>query len=184
MYTLDSSLNSFLNVKHVFIPEPTTTTVPPEEVVPASLDLLALLLLVLLIPLIILLIYLIKKYVIPKWKARKKKVVKKEPPNQKIDLGRGDKNAKKTFRLHSYQTDDTRRLVPLFKPKKPIKISPAFDPAWGPGSLPFLIPLPKVEPLYHDTLEDYLRARLPRRPSHLSLYSFDSVIFGSDPSEA
>ncbi|KAJ8297864.1 hypothetical protein KUTeg_024395 [Tegillarca granosa] len=155
----------------------TTTVTEPVETSSASLELLALLVLLILIPLIIILVLLIKKFILPK--LRKPKPVL--PKKKIIDLGRADQNAKKTFRLHSYQTDDTRNLVPIFKPKKPIRVSPVFDSMWEPGKLPFLLPLPKVEPLYHDTLEDYLRARLPRRPSHLSLYSFDSVIFSTDP---
>lgn len=155
----------------------TTIVSDPGEVSSARLELLAILVLLLLIPLIVILVFLIKKYVLPKF--RKPKPVL--PTKKIIDLGRADNNAKRTFRLHSYQADDTKNLVPIFKPKKPIRVSPVFDPMWEPGKLPFLLPLPKVEPLYHDTLEDYLRARLPRRPSHLSLYSFDSVIFSTDP---
>lgn len=187
----ESNMTAFqkrLLLNNPFLISVTTTTAPQPTASTsiAQIDYIYLLvLLILLIPLLICVFILIKRC-----HSRKKNVkntrksqeclVKAVAPAELTPV-RADKNPPKMFKLHNYQPGDTKTLVPVFKPKIPARISPMFDPGWQPSKLPCLVPLAKVQPLYTDTTEDYLRSRLPRRPSHLSLYSFDSVIFSTEP---
>lgn len=61
-----------------------------------------------------------------------------------------------------------------FRRKKPLNGFPLFGPNWNPTDVPYLQPVAKVEPLYHDTFDDYMKGKLPRRPSGSSIYSFHS----------
>jgi hypothetical protein len=103
-----------------------------------------------------------------KIKFPKKK--KKEPPVTDDGTGKPDTVGKITF------VPSVIKPAKLynFRRKKPLTGFPLFDPNWNPTDVPYLQRVAKVEPLYHDTFDDYMKGRLPRRPSGSSLYSFHS----------
>ncbi|CAC5359698.1 unnamed protein product [Mytilus coruscus] len=144
----------------------TTPEVPPN---------LAWLYMLLILPFILLLIlaillarYCFRKYgcICKKIKLPKRK--KKPPPIVDDGTGKPDIVQKITFVPSVIKPAQLYN----FRPKKPLNFFPLFDPQWIPSKT--LQPIAKVEPLYHDTFDDYMKGKLPRRPSGVSLYSFHS----------
>lgn len=137
--------------------------------------LLLLLLVLLLIPLLLLACCCYKKHGCPK------RTPKPRPPTPDIDISKGEICKRRTL---GWKEDLYRRAngmnFALFRPKKPLtQIMPLFDPNWDSSVLPFVLPLPKVAPMYSDPVEIYMRDRLPRSKSGLSMYSFDSIIMNT-----
>ncbi|XP_069131019.1 uncharacterized protein [Argopecten irradians] len=158
-----------------------TTQAPVVEDLTPLYALLALPLWILLSLLVLLAILLYKKFgcICMKIKCPKRKP-KPRPETPDMDVSRGEANSKRAFTMRSdVYFKQNGMNISLFRPKKTLKIFPMFDSSWDPSSLPFILPLPKVEPIYNDPLDIYMRDRLPRRKSALSLYSFDAVFVGN-----
>lgn len=103
--------------------------------------------------------YICKKITFPKRK-------KKEPPVTDDGTGKPDTVGKITFVPSVIKPPKLYN----FRPKKPLSyIFPLFDLNWNPTDEPNLQPVAKVEPLYHDTLDDYMTGGLPRISSGSSL---------------
>ncbi|OWF38054.1 uncharacterized protein LOC110466711 [Mizuhopecten yessoensis] len=158
-----------------------TTEAPVVQDLTPLYALLALPLWLLLSLLILLAIILFRKFgcICMKIKCPKRKP-KPRPETPDMDVSRGETNPKQAFSMRSdVYFKQNGMNISLFRPKKALKIFPMFDASWDPSALPFILPLPKVEPIYNDPLDIYMRDRLPRRKSALSLYSFDAVFVGN-----
>ena len=154
---------------------PTTTEAPPPDLsfllylllLPAALLLVWILLLILLLAVVCCKRYGCVCKRIPEWlkkRSREKALI-------------GDKVLRSKF--------PKNKLSPLkapphdkfyFKPKRPIDIS-LYGLSFAIGSFPTLNPQDKIPTLYPDSVEDYMRGKMPRYPSGLSLYSIESVVF-------
>lgn len=147
---------------------PTTTEAPPNLAGLWALLILPFLFLLILILLIARYCYTKYGCVCARIKLPKRK--KKPPPITDDGTGTADIVSKTVFVPNVIRQPKMYN----FRPKKPLTFYPLFDPSWEPTEHPNLQPIAKVEPLYNDSLDDYMRGRLPRRPSGVSLYSFSS----------
>ncbi|KAK3100520.1 hypothetical protein FSP39_021226 [Pinctada imbricata] len=149
---------------------PTTTEGPPPDV--------SFLLYFLIIPAVIFVIWLILLIVVcllichRKYRNFFKHLRKHSKP--KVHADKVWRSMLPRDKLSIIQSDHKHQFC--FRPKRPIDLS-VFDLTFETGSCPSIVPADKLSTLYPDPIEDYMRGKIPRYPSGLSLYSIDSVVF-------
>lgn len=107
---------------------------------------------------------------------RLKHYLKKKKEEKPIDIRKGEKVGLQHFDPKKSLMINSPRPVNYFRPKRAIQIVPLFKPGLSTDEFP-IHPPPKITCIYTDSIVDYMRGRMPRRPDGISLYSFDSAIF-------
>ncbi|XP_048740538.2 uncharacterized protein LOC125654591 [Ostrea edulis] len=106
---------------------------------------------------------------------RLKVYMKKKKEEKALVMGEGEKVRHQRFD-HKKAMVTVSKPVNYFRPKRSIQIVPLFKSDFSIDNLP-IHPPPKITCIYTDTIVDYMRGKMPRKPDGLSLYSFDSAIF-------
>lgn len=106
---------------------------------------------------------------------RLKLYLKRRKEQKPLDIRKGEKVGHKRFDYKKSRVG-VPKPVNYFKPKRPIQVVPLFKPGYTIDEFP-INPPTKLACIYTDSIVDYMRGRLPRRPDGISLYSFDSAIF-------
>ena len=106
---------------------------------------------------------------------RLKLYLKRRKEQKPLDIRKGEKVGHKRFDYKKSRVG-VPKPVNYFKPKRPIQVVPLFKPGYAIDEFP-IHPPTKLACIYTDSIVDYMRGRLPRRPDGISLYSFDSAIF-------
>lgn len=107
---------------------------------------------------------------------RLKLYLKKKKEEKPIDVRKGEKVGLQHFDPKKSLMINSPRPVNYFRPKRAIQIVPLFKPGFSTDEFS-IHPPPKITCIYTDSIVDYMRGRMPRRPDGISLYSFDSAIF-------
>ncbi|KAK3087298.1 hypothetical protein FSP39_004356 [Pinctada imbricata] len=89
----------------------------------------------------------------------------------------------KPIKFKTVATIATKLRAPYFRPKREINIYPIFDRSWDPMTLTE-ISVPQITTIYNDSIEEFMKGRLPRSASRNSLYSFDTIPWSSEATDS